>query len=658
MPQTIENTVTITLKEWLDAGLTENQYKKDKQRYFLRTTRACKGQEVQIDWNSILPKRRVVLQAKFGDPTQKVSQDTADVIEADPKAYKFFTEYVLADGRNLPAEAIREYCANASVLNAISEITQDSINMRRAMGGAVRMQDIWEGITRTITSIDRSLWGHTLPENSRRLRDKHKEYMQHGYECLVPKHYGNQRARKVSKQMEDLFIALYTTKNRHFASTVRELYLQFLAGSIQVVDVKSGELFNREDFFDQNGVPLYISESTTWSYLSKPGNRQVINKFRTSGIDFTTQSLPYNHRHKPEFSLSKVSFDDRDLPRRTANGFEVKSYYAYEPFSGCFIGWSYSREKNIALIIDCFRSMLQFCLNESLPWPGEAEVERHLMTQLRDQLETMFAHVRWCNPQNSREKRAEHGIRAKKYGAEKLMQDNIGRWSNKHDAYQINQDENRIYEYEDLIADDIQSIHRRNNELHPNHPGKTRLQVLREMANPNLADPKMHIILKHLGNRTDTSVRNFDFVRVQYKMYRIDSDHVLSLLLPNNYDVQAYWLPNQEGKITEVYLYQGDKYLCKSDQIETYNEAQAERTERDEEIRTDQAKIQAHARKRINDRASEIPKIEVIRNLPDYSDLKPEILEVTPETAPEPDFDINSITADADYWSELGKSAI
>lgn len=658
MPQTIENTVTITLDEWLDAGLTYKQYEHDRNRYFLRTTRACKGQKVQIDWNSILPKRRAVLQAKFGDTAPKISQDPSDVIEADPKAYKFFTEYVLADGRNLPAEKIREYCANASVLNAISKITQDSINMRRAMGGAVRMQEIWEGVTRTITGIDRSLWGHTLPENSRRLRDKHKEYLQHGYECLVPKHYGNQRARKVSKQMEDLFIALYTMPNRHFTSTVRELYLQFLAGSIQVVDVKSGELFNREDFFDQNGVPLYISESTTWSYLSKPGNRQVINKFRTSSIDFTTKSLPYNHRHKPNFSLSKVSFDDRDLPRKTVNGFEVKCYYAYEPFSGCFIGWSYSREKNIALILDCFRSMLKFCLQESLPWPGEAEVERHLMTQLRDQLETMFAHVRWCNPQNSREKRAEHGIRAKKYGAEKLMQDNIGRWSNKHDAYQVNQDENRIYEYEDLIADDIQSIHRRNNELHPEHPGKTRIQVLREMANPNLGDPKMHIILKHLGNRTDTSVRNFDFVRVQYKMYRIDSDHVLSLLLPNNYDVQAYWLPNQEGEITEVYLYQGDKYLCKADQIETYNEAQAERTERDEEIRTDQAKIQAHARKRINDRASEIPKVEVIRNMPDYSDLKPEILEVTPETAPEPDFNINSITADADYWSELGKSAI
>ncbi len=658
MPQTIENTVTITLKEWLDAGLTENQYKKDKQRYFLRTTRACKGQEVKIDWNSILPKRRAILEAKFGDPSPKKVGDVTDVIEADPKAYKYFTEYELSDGRKLPLEAIREYCANAAVLNAIGKMTQDAINMRRAMGGAVRMQEIWESVTQIIKGIDRSLWRHSLPENSRRLRDKHKEYLQHGYECLVPKHYGNQRARKVSKRMEDLFIALYTTKNRHFASTVRELYLQFLAGSIQVVDVKSGELFNREDFFDENGVPLYISESTTWSYLSKPGNRQVINKFRTSGIDFTTKSLPYNHRHKPEFSLSKVSFDDRDLPHKTANGFEVKCYYAFEPFSGCFIGWSYSREKNIALIIDCFRSMLAFLLSNSLPWPGEAEVERHLMTQLRDQLETMFAHVRWCNPQNSREKRAEHGIRAKKYGAEKLMQDNIGRWSNKHDAYQVNQDDNQIYEYEDLVADDIQSIHRRNNELHPDYPGKTRLQVLREMANPNLGDPKMHIILKHLGNRTDTSIQNFDFVRVQYKMYKIDQDRTLDLLAPNNLSVQAYWLPNQEGEITEVYLYQGDRYLCKADLIEKYNEAYIERTEKDEEIRIDQAKRQAHARKRIKERADDLPRVEVIRNMPDFSEMTPEILDVTPETTPEPDFNINNITADADFWSELGKSAI
>jgi hypothetical protein len=200
------------------------------------------------------------------------------------------------------------------------------------------------------------------------------------------------------------------------------------------------------------------------------------------------------------------------------------------------------------------------------------------MTQLKDPLEQMFPHVRWCNPQNSREKRAEHGIRSKKYGAEKLLQDNIGRWSNRHDAYKINQDINKVYEYADLVADDIYSTNFHNLQPHPNYPDKTRLQVLREMVNPQLGDPVMRIILRHIGNRTETSIRNFDFVTVQYKKYTIDSDKVLGMLAPNNYKVEAYWLANEEGDINEVYLYQGDKFLCEAKLIETYNEAQIERT--------------------------------------------------------------------------------
>jgi hypothetical protein len=321
------------------------------------------------------------------------------------------------------------------------------------------------------------------------------------------------------------------------------------------------------------------------------------------------------------------------------------------------VGWSYSKEKNTSLIIECFRSVLSFCKKHNLPWPGEAEVERHLMTQLKTPLEQMFSHVRWCNPQNSREKRAEHGNKYRKYGAEKLLQDNIGRWSNRGDAYKINEDNTQIYAFDDLVADDIFISETINNEIHPAFPGKTRLQVLKELANPKLGEPVLRIILKHIGNRTETSVRNYDYVRVQYKNYAIESDKILSMLSPNNYEVQAYWLPDENGEINEVYLYQGEKYLCEAKLIETYNEAFVERTEKDEEIRTDQAKRQAHARKVVEDRAKSIPRVEVIRNMPDYSDIVPERLDVTPDT-PTENFELDNTIADADYWKELGRQSI
>lgn len=653
------NPTVITLSQWLDAGLTYKQYEHDKGRYYLKTTRACKGQEVHIEWDTIQEKRKAVLRARYGDPTPKRPNIFSEIVQPDPEAYTYFSNYKLTDGRSLPLDAINEYCANAAVLNAVGKVATDSITMRKNMGNSVQVNQVWENVNKAVANIDRMTWSHTLPGNSRRLRDKYRQYQKEGYQCLIHRNFCNQSARKVSPLMEDLFIALYTTRNRHFAKTVRDLYLQFLSGSIEVVNISTGEVFNRADFFDEKGQPLYISESTTWNYLAKPGSQQVIRKFRDSSINFNTKSLPYNHRHKPNYTLSKVSFDDRDLPRKTDKGFEVKAYYAYEPLSQCFIGWAHSSEKNIPLIIDCFRSMLAFLQKHNLPWPGEAEVENHLMSQKREELSQMFSHVRFCNPQNSREKRAEHGNRLKKYGAEKLLQENIGRWSNRHDAYKINQDENKAYEYDDLVADDIFSINFHNTQSHPNYPDKTRLQVLRELVNPQLGDPVMRIVLKHIGERTDTSVRYFDHVRVQYKDYAIDSDKVLDMLAPNNCDVQAYWLPDENGDIKEVYLYQGDKYLCQAKQIETYNEAQIERTERDEEIRTDQAKRQAHARKRISDRAKEIPRVEVIRNITDLSDLQPEILDVSPDSpTTNENSDFNNMTTDPDYWSELGKSNI
>ena len=654
MPQTINGTAVITLKEWTDAGLTFNQYENDKRRYFLKTIRACNGQPVLIEWSSILEKRRAILKAKYGDLSPKKFNTFADQVHPDPEAYDYYSNYKLNDGRTLPLEVIAEYCNNAAVLTAAGKVAQDSINMRKALGNPPRVDSVWQSVTESVAEV-KDVWPHSLPENTRRLRDKYKEFMQQGYDALIHRNFCNQNSRKVSREMEDLFIALYTTRNRHFAKTVRDLYLQFLDGEIEVADVNTGEIFDRADFIDQDGNPLYISESTTWGYLAKPANRQVINKYRHSGIDFKTRSLSYNHRRKPEFTFSKVSFDDRDLPHKTIDGISVKCYYAYEPLSQCFIAWAHSRDKNIPLIIECFRSLLSFTTTSNFPWPGEIEVERHLMTQLKKPLEEMFSHVRWCNPTNSREKRAEHGIKLKKYGAEKLNQVNVGRWSNVHDAYKTNQDLNILNEFDDLVADDIYSIHYHNNQPHPAYPGKTRLQVLREMINPKLSGPVMRIVMKNIGNRTETSVRNFDFVRVNHKEYRI-SDQALSLLKPNNYEVTAYWLPDENGDVKDVYLYQGDVFICQANLIETYNEAFVERTALDEEIRIEQEKHNAHIRKRINDRASELPRVEVIRNMPDFTMLEPEILSVTPDSEQTETYD--SIIADADYWEELGRANI
>ena len=65
----------------------------------------------------------------------------------------------------------------------------------------------------------------------------------------------------------------------------------------------------------------------------------------------------------------------------------------------------------------------------------------------------------------------------------------------------------------------------------------------------------------------------------------------------------AYYLPNDEGKPTDVFLYQGDKYIDKLHRITTYNRVMAEQTEADKVAFIEQQKYVAHFDKYLRDHA-------------------------------------------------------
>ena len=61
----------------------------------------------------------------------------------------------------------------------------------------------------------------------------------------------------------------------------------------------------------------------------------------------------------------------------------------------------------------------------------------------------------------------------------------------------------------------------------------------------------------------------------------LSGPEVLEQLEPNNRKVTAYYLPDEEGKPTDVFLYQNDRYLDKVRPVVTYNRVMAEQTEED-----------------------------------------------------------------------------
>ena len=395
----------------------------------------------------------------------------------DAKAREFYTRFRFDNGDTLPPEHIQEYTVNASVIEAVLRAMDDATFMRKAMkAGPVNWGELAGAI-----SYYQAEFGHTLPVSSNRFKKRVNDFKSNGYESLISRKFMNQNRRKVTYDIERLLLSIDAQPEQPFNTTVWEQYNMFVQGDLELYDPETGEVLNPADFTDKDGNPLVLSPATVANYLNNPKNKALRAKLHMSQWDFNNAYRPYHLRSIGEFSLSKVSLDDRDLPRPMKDGNRVKAYYAYDVVSGAVVGYAYNRYKTTELFLDCMRNMFQTLDRNGMYIPAELEVEHHLVSDFADglmQAGTVFPLIRWCNPGNSREKRAEHKNREKKYGVEKRTQVGIGRWwakleANRPKEEKVYDEKNntykvKTYSYEELVADDIRAIQTFNAQPHPN----------------------------------------------------------------------------------------------------------------------------------------------------------------------------------------------
>jgi len=633
--------------------MTKSNYDRLKRDGWVKVERrACKGTPALISFDSIPERFKKQIIDKVGDPhkTTKHTQFKA-YIKPDAEAMEFYSSYRLEDGRSLPEKAIQEYCTNASLLNALIRFDSDKVAKRRALGGSAR--GIWDKMAVVVDRL-KDEYPHTLPANSRRLQDRLKKYKDEGYMALVHKNYCNDNSRKVSADLERLILSLYVLPTKPYSKSVHDMYLQFLGGAIDVADVASGEIFDRDSFVDKNGVPLMVSDSTIWNYIRNPKNRAIVDMARNDSHSYTNMHRPHHHRSAPVYSLSKISMDDRDIPHKMSDGNRVKAYYAYDVASGCVVGASYSKLKDKSLFIDCMRDMFRNIYRWGFGMPMEVEVEHHLVNQYKDDFMkagVLFPFVRWCNPGNSQEKRAEHFNRAKKYGYEKKYQPGIGRFYAKLEANRPPQEKvfdehNNNYKtkyksFDEIVADDLFTIEKYNNDLHPKqklYPGKTRMDVMRETLNPDLANIDKPVLAKAIGEKVKTSIRRNQYVQVQYEFYQLPSIQTLELLEPNNYNVVAYYIPEKDQTIGDVYIYQDGEFIAQCEKIKRYNEATAEQTDKDIDAYNEQTKYVSEFNKVVKAGKKSLAKVEIIENDEQHID-EVETVVITPELDNSDDFE-------------------
>lgn len=554
------------------------------------------------------------IKLKYGDMKEDVIRNwLGSHYHIDAKAREFYTRFRFDNGDALPPEHIQEYTVNASVIEAVMRAMEDATFMRKAMkAGPVNWGELAGAI-----SYYQAEFGHTLPVSSNRFKKRVNNFKANGYESLISRKFMNQNRRKVTYDIERLLLSIDAQPEQPFNTTVWEQYNLFVQGELELYDPETGEVLNPADFTDKDGNPLVLSPATVANYLNNPKNKALRGKLHMSQWDFNNAYRPYHLRSIGEYSLSKVSLDDRDLPRPMKDGNRVKAYYAYDVVSGAVVGYAYNRYKTTELFLDCMRNMFQTLDRNGMYIPAELEVEHHLVSDFADglmQAGTVFPLIRWCNPGNSREKRAEHKNREKKYGVEKRTQVGIGRWyakleANRPKEEKVYDEKNntykvKTYSYEELVADDIRAIETFNSQPHPNqkrYPGMSRWDVLCAHQNPNLAPWDKAVLYRFIGQHTETTIRQNTYCTVMYNQYGLPSPEIIEKLEPRNYKVDAYYLPDADGTINEVYIYQNGRYIATCKPVARYNENTAEQTEYDKAAYTEQSKYVAQFDKMMKD---------------------------------------------------------
>lgn len=571
--------------------------------------------------------------------------------ELDQAAVAFFMDWAARQSSDKASDELaRKYAVNASVLNTCIRLYNRSRDYRKLMGEKYD----WSMMATTIETL-REEFGHDLPASTLRFRKKVNEYKQYGYECLISGKFGNQIARKVDHKTERLICSIAVLPNKPFNSNVHEMYMSFVCGELDVYDLSTGEIYNPDDFTDKNGDPKELSESTIRNVLNKPSNKLLIEHALSSYTTFMHEQMPHVHRHNGEFSLSQITMDDVDLTRKLKDTKQrVHAYYAYDVVSQCVVGASYGRKKDQMLVVDCFRDMFRLIERNGWGIPAGIEVENHLMSEYKEgflQAGVAFNFVHFCAPQNSQEKYAEPLNGAKKRSVIHKNHAGIGRFYGKgkwrteykkvSDEFNDTYEDREYFSFEQLVADDRRDSAEWNNTLHPNqkkYPGMTRWQVLMANINPTLRKYDKLTLSRFIGERVETSIRRNSTVRVAYEDWWLSDTSVLERLQPNDYKVTAYYLPDEEGKPTDVYIFQGDRYIDKVEKVETYNRVLAEQTEKDVVNYIEQQKKISSFGKYVRDNA--IGQVGVAAKTEQTAEEEPVDLLVASEMKPEAPEDI------------------
>ena len=288
----LDNELCVTYEELTsgdDPVIRYNTLRSNITRGNIRTAHrgGGEGSHALIVYSSLPEKYKARFVAKYGDPVELLKQQRMrDRVKTDEKARDFYEDYryeMNGVETSLSEKLKAEYTLNASVLNALVDDLVDKTTRRKMYNNS--LSTVWECVAATSENL-RKIYGHTLPENLARLREKINRYKKEGYISLISGKVGNASTLKITKEAGNYLIALKRSRVPVYTDTrifdeynrvapekewkplksKRSLTMWFNRPEIQPLwwDAVYGELSSHQRFGRKHRTELPLRRDTLW----------------------------------------------------------------------------------------------------------------------------------------------------------------------------------------------------------------------------------------------------------------------------------------------------------------------------------------------------------------------------------------------------------
>lgn len=599
--------------ELLAPIMSYDNYKKYIQRGKLRVVRQGKGKGnyALIEYDSLPQELKDRVRAKYPDADSELAylhKVYDESFSYDHTARTYYMRTLARLNQSLKAERLKaladEYTINASVVQAVLRLKRNTRLYRKVrQGGSVSWAMMADAI-----SYYKDCYGHTLGTTPTRFAQWAKKWEAKGYDSLISGKFGNANRVKINVDVADLVLRIARDPKRPYKTTVLECYNAFLRGEKVYYDPNTGEMYRPELYPD-------LSERSIGNILEQHNNSMRLSRELDTRHDYMNNTRLYVNRKKPLYSLSMVTMDDRDLPLKVRWTHEkekvlrgrkttvkvtedtaLKIYLAYDVASSAIVGYAFDGTKSRSIFENCMRDMFRTLLREGLGCPYEAQVEQHLVSDYKAGMMmpgALFTEVSFLSAENSRAKFAEHFNRVFKYSYEKEYLTNVGRFYALLRANRVKLGKNfdgennnylqEVWDMQEAIRFYKLLIEKYNHDPHPDqslYPGKTRWEVLKECVHPRIEAIDRLSLVQHLGYTVKTSIRQ-GVLTARGQKWSISGPEVLDRLAPMDNTVDARWWEQEEGVVSELHIWQGDKYIEQCQAIQAYQVSKLERTDED-----------------------------------------------------------------------------